>query len=213
MKLLLAVVVLLALPAAGAESPLPQLRVEPTTGGSIFFVKNVASQPLTGYLIELVDYPGSYYALWQDEVGAEALAPNQEKRIQVGNMTVGAVPDYVKLQAAVYSDGTTAGVPEKVTQLIARRRFTLQTVRETIARLEKAQAAHLPKEELIATLKQAAEALSGKGAPTSQPKINQAAGSKVLSETAAHLARQSVEETLAGLQAWEKALAASKPAL
>jgi len=33
-----------------------------------------------------------------------------EKRIQVENMTVGAVPDYVKMQAAIYADGSTAGV-------------------------------------------------------------------------------------------------------
>src|SRR5579875_167498 len=105
----LAATVALACSASGAGAPLPQLRIEPTTGGSIFYVKNVASQPLTGYLIELVDYPGSSYTFWQDSLGAEfgleAISPGQEKRIQVANMTVGAVPDYVKMEAAVYADG------------------------------------------------------------------------------------------------------------
>ena len=220
MKLkILAAALLLALPAASAEPPLPQLRIEPTTGGSIFYVKNVSSQSLTGYLIELVDYPGSSYALWQDEIGAEAVVPdpiksNSEKRIQVGNMTVGAVPDYVKIQAAVYADGTTAGIPEKITQLIERRRFTLQTVRDAINRLEKAQEGKLSKEALIANLKLAADFMQpSRGAPTRQVAIDRVAGSKVLTDTAARLAKQSVEETLAGLRVRESALAASKPEL
>src|SRR5258708_40278113 len=52
-------------------------------------------------------------------------------------MTVGAVPDYVKLQAAIYADGTASGIPEKAAQLIARRRVMLETTRELIRRLEK----------------------------------------------------------------------------
>jgi hypothetical protein len=145
-------------------------------------VKNVASQPLTGYLIELVDYPGSQYSLWQDDA-IEPIAPGQEKRIQVGNMTVGAVPDYVKIQAAIYADGSTAGIPEKVAQFKERRRQTLQTVRDTIARLQKG----TPKDTLLADLKQQS-------------------GYKVLTDTAAYLANHSVEETLVWLRSWEKAL-------
>jgi hypothetical protein len=122
------------LPLLASAAPLPQLRIEPITGGSIFYVKNVSSQPLTGFLIELVDYPGSQYALWEDDV-LEPVAPGQEKRIQVGNMTVGAVPDYVKVQAAIYADGSTAGIAEKITQFKERRRLKLQTVREMIAHL------------------------------------------------------------------------------
>jgi hypothetical protein len=115
----LAILPLLAMAAAAAQ--LPDLRIEPTAGGSIFYVKNSSTQPLTGWLIELVDYPGSSFSLWQDDP-AVPLAPGAEKRIPVTNMTVGAVPDYVKIQAAVYADGSTAGVPEKVTSLIERRR-------------------------------------------------------------------------------------------
>jgi hypothetical protein len=180
--------------AACAQSPLPQLRIEPIGGGSVFFVKNVASQPLTAYLIELVDYPGSSYALAQDEIGANPIPPNTEKRIQVSNMTVGAVPDYVKVQAAIYADGTTAGTPEKIRQLIDRRRETLQAVRATIDQLQKAQEANTPKEQLIATLKQAL-------------------GNRVLKDTAARIEKQSVQETLAELRALESALKASRPPL
>src|SRR5258708_16196535 len=114
----------LALPAVAAEVSLPELRIEATTGGSIFYVKNVSSQPLTAWLIELVDYPGSSYSLWQDDV-SEPIVPGVEKRIPVSNMTVGAVPDYVTIQAAIYADGATSGVPEKVTQCIERRRAVL----------------------------------------------------------------------------------------
>ena len=53
--------------------PLPGLRIEPTGGGSIFYVKNNATVALTGYLIELVDYPGSSYSFWQDETIADRL--------------------------------------------------------------------------------------------------------------------------------------------
>src|SRR5260370_16091535 len=129
--------IILALPAAAAEVPLPELRIEPTTGGSIFHVKNVSPQPLTGWLIELVDYPGSSYSLWADEV-SEPIPPGVEKRIPVSNMTVGAVPDYVKIQAAIYADGTTSGIPAKVTQFIDRRRAVLDTTRELIRRIESA---------------------------------------------------------------------------
>ena len=59
--------ILFILPAAAAEMPLPELRIEPANGGSILFVKNVSPQPLTAFLIELVDYPGSGFAMVQDE--------------------------------------------------------------------------------------------------------------------------------------------------
>ena len=52
-------------------------------------------------------------------------------------MTVGAVPDYVKMQAAIFGDGTTSGIPEKVALLVGRRRATLETTRELIRRCEK----------------------------------------------------------------------------
>ena len=57
-----AAVLLLALPAIAAEVPLPELRIEPTGGGSIFYIKNNSATPLAAYLIELVGYPGSSYS-------------------------------------------------------------------------------------------------------------------------------------------------------
>ena len=190
-----------------AAAQLPQLRTEPIGGGTVFFVKNISAQPLTAYLIELVDYPGSSYTLWQDEISAEPIAPGAEKRIQVTNMTAGAVPDYMKIQAAIYADGSTAGVPEKVTQFIERRKAVLRTTRELIGRIEKG--------ATKADLQQWAESLQpvGKVKANSQPVINQAAARTLVSETAAKLESHSIEETLASLRASERALAASKPAL
>ena len=130
---------LLAIPAVAAEMPLPDLRIEPTNGGSVFYIRNNTAQPLKAYLIELVDYPGSSYSFWQDETVADPLQPKGERRIQVANMTVGAVPDYVKMRAALYEDGSTAGVPEKVAQLMDRRRVMLETVRQVVLRMESAQ--------------------------------------------------------------------------
>jgi hypothetical protein len=200
----LAPALLLSFIATAAQ--LPELRTEPIGGGSVFFVKNTSSQPLTGFLIELVDYPGSSYYLWQDEIISQPVAPGVEKRIQVTNMTAGAVPDYMKIQAAIYADGSTAGVPEKVTQFIERRKAILATTRELISRIEKG--------ATKADLMQWAESLQpvGKVRPNSQPVINQTAARGLVLETAPKLESHSTE-TLAGLRASEKTLAASKPSL
>jgi hypothetical protein len=204
--------VLLALSAAAAEAPLPVLRIEPTTGGSIFFVKNTSAQPLTAYLIELVNYPGSSYSLWVEEITGQPLAPGAEKRIPVANMTVGAVPDYVKLQAALFADGASSGVPEKITQLTERRRFLLATTRELVTRLEKPGAAS---PALIADLKQWSESLQPAGKPKRETQlfVNQTAARGLIAETVAALEKYSVEATLAHLRASERAIAASKPVL
>jgi len=208
----LAAAVLLAAAAIAAEAPLPVLRIEPATGGSVFFVKNTSAQPLTAYLIELVNYPGSSYSLWVEEITGQPLAPGAEKRIPVTNMTVGAVPDYVKLQAALFADGSSSGVPEKITQLTERRRFLLATTRELITRLEKPGAAG---PALIADLKQWSESLQPAGKPKreSQISINQSAARGLIAETVAALGKSSIEDTLAHLRASERALAASRPAL
>jgi hypothetical protein len=204
-----AAVLLVALPAIAAEIPLPELRIEPTAGGSVFYIKNNSTQPLVSYLIELVDYPGSSYSLWQDETVAEPIPPKGEKRIQVANMTVGAVPDYVKMRAALYAGGTSAGIPEKVAQLLDRRRVTLETTRQLIARIEKAQTGGTPKSAVVADLKQWADTLqpAGKGNRNSPAAINQAAARSVIAATAARLDAQSLPESLAVLRAWERALA------
>jgi hypothetical protein len=194
---------LLAVSALAAPALLPELRIEPTGGGSIFYVKNTAAQPLTAYLIELVDYPGSSYSFVQDDV-VSPIPPGGEKRIQVTNMTVGAVPDYVKMQAALYADGSSAGIPEKVTQLIERRRVWLAATRELIRRLEKGQ-----------DLKEWGDAMPkpAPGNPNSQAAIEYSAAKSLLSGTMAALKTKSPEEVLGNLRASERALAASKPAL
>jgi len=204
--------VLLALSAAGAEMPLPELRVEPTAGGSIFYVRNGSAQPLTAYLIELVDYPGSSYSLWQDDVTGQPIPPGGEKRITVANMTVGAVPDYVKMRAALYADGSSAGIPEKVAQVVARRRTVLETTRELIDRLEKARSAGASKTTVIAGLKQWAGTLepAGKSNRNSPVALSQAAARSLISESAASLDARSLDETLASLRAAERALAGAK---
>ena len=42
-----AAALLVVLAPAAAQSPLPKLRIEPSTGGSVFYIKNTASQPVT----------------------------------------------------------------------------------------------------------------------------------------------------------------------
>lgn len=111
---------------------LPELRIDAIAGGSVLYVRNTSAQPLVTYLIELVDYPGSSFSMWQDE----AVAPGVERRLQITNMTVGAVPDYVKVRAALYADGSSAGVPEKVTLLAGRRKAQFEAGRELARRLE-----------------------------------------------------------------------------
>ena len=204
-----AAVLLVALPAVAAQMPLPELRIEPTAGGSVFYIKNNSPVALNAYLIELVDYPGISYSLWQDETVADPIPPNGEKRIQVANMTVGAVPDYVKMQAALYAGGTSAGIPEKVAQLLDRRRVTLETTRQLIARIEKAQAEGTPKSTVVAALKQWAETLQppAKGNRNSPAAINQAAARGAIAATATRLDAQSPAESLTVLRAWERALA------
>jgi hypothetical protein len=207
---------LLACSALFAETPLPALRVEPALQSSILFVKDAPTQPaLTAFLVELVHYPGSYYQLWEDGVITEPVAPGAEKKIPISNMTVGAVPDYVHLTAAIYADGTTAGLPEKVTQLVERRRAMLATTKELIGKLEKAKAEGTSASAAAADLKQQADALHAltRSTQNSQPAINQSAAKALTAETAAHLGAHSIDEALSWLRAAESRLAASKPAL
>ena len=205
-----AAVLLVALPAI-AQIPLPELRIEPTDGGSVFYIRNNSAQPLAAYLIELVDYPGSSYSFWQDETVAEPIPPKGEKRIQVANMTVGAVPDYVKMQAALYADGKSVGVPEKVAQLLDRRRAMLETVRELCGRIEKAQAAGTPKPDVLAGLMQWADTLQpppGRTGRNSPAAVNQAAARGVILGAVVRLNAASLAEALSLLRGWERALAA-----
>jgi hypothetical protein len=195
----------LALSAVAAEAPLPGLRIEPVAGGSIFYVKNVTSQPLTAWLIELVDYPGSSYSLWRDDI-AEPIPPGVEKRIPVANMTVGAVPDYVKIQAAIYADGASSGIPEKVAQFIERRRAILETTRELIRRVESGQ---------VAGLNQWSDSFPppGRSNRNSQAAINNAAARSLIADTITRIETHSAADALTALRTSERALAASKPPL
>jgi hypothetical protein len=196
--------------AFAADAPLPELRIEPKTAGSIFHVRNTSTQPLTAYLIELVDYPGSSYQYWQDDP-ANPLAPGAATRIDVVNMTVGAVPDYVKMRAAVYADGTAAGVPEKVTLLLGRRKAVLATTRELIQRIEKASNAAAAKADL--------EQWAGSLPAISRVRrfraegIDQAASAALIADTAKALGAGDTAPVLARLRASEKSLASARPPL
>jgi hypothetical protein len=205
----IAAALMLALLPAAAQSPLPTLRIEPTTGGSIFYIKNTYIQPLTAYLIELVDYPGSSFWLWEDIPTSDPIPAGGEIRKPIANMTVGAAPEYVKMQAAIFADGSTAGVAEKITQLLERRRVTLQTVRELIGKFENAAS----KEALTADLKRWSDSVSPPLRGRSQTAIHQGAAKSMISDASSHLAKEPVEKVLADLRTLEHYLAASKPPL
>ena len=213
MSLRTLVLLVAALPAAAQL--VPTLRVEPAAGGSVFFVKNTAAQPVTAYLIELVGYPGSSYSFWQDKNGAELIPAGGEQRIPVANMTVGAVPEYVKMEAAIFADGSTAGVPEKVAQLTARRRAVLSTTRELVRRLETARSAGTAKPALIAELEQWSNSLepSARSRRVSQASIDAAAARERIGETVGKLNGGGIDDALGQLRAAELSLAASKPPL
>jgi cytochrome c551/c552 len=195
------VLALLAGAAALGAQQLPELRTEAVSGGSVFHVRNTAAQPLVSYLIELVDYPGSSYTLFHDD----AIAPGAEKSIPVTNMTVGAAPEYVKITAAMYAGGATAGDAAKVALLQGRRKAIADTQRELIARLEKAPS----KAAAIAELRQWADSLQpeGKARRMTAATVNQAAARSVLLNELARLERGSLEETLARL----RSIAAGRP--
>jgi hypothetical protein len=206
---------LLAATVYGSETPLPQLRVEATNAGSVLHVRNPAGQPLTAYLIELVDYPGSSFSFWQDYAAGEAIAPGEEKSLPITNMTVGAAPEYVQMRAAIYADGSTGGIPEKVGQLIERRRHSLETTRELVRRFEKAKSDGTPRETLAAELRQWAESMPPvkRSERNTQRAINQSAATGLIGEAASRLGGESLDATLAQLREAERLLASSKPEL
>ncbi len=199
----------LAAAAAFAAEPLPGLRTEAASGGSVFYVKNTGSQSLASYLIELVEYPGSSYTLFQDET----IAPGAERRIPVSNMTVGAAPEYVKLTAALYADGTTAGTPERVTLLVSRRKSTVDTTRELIRRLERAQAGGTAKTAVTFDLKQWADSLQPQGRSNrlTQATVEQSAARAAITHAIDQLAQHSIAEVLAELQGAAAHFPAAKP--
>ncbi len=199
-----------ALSAHAADAPLPELRIEPKTAGSIFFVRNTSTQPLTAFLIELVDYPGSSYYYWQDEPGV-VVEPGATREIPVTNMTVGAVPDYVKLRAAIYADGSTAGVPDRVEWLIGRRRTLLETTREILRRVENAESATAAKADLL----QWSEGMPRltRANLNTPAGFNQAVAKSAIGAAVGQLAGGTTDIVLTRLKMLERALANAKPAM
>jgi hypothetical protein len=189
------------------------LKVEPTGGGSILTVKNPYTQPLAAFVIELVDYPGSSFSLVHDEMGPLAIPAGTEKQINVTNMTVGAVPDHVKLLAAVYEDGATSGAPDKVKEILDRRKNKLETTRELIQRIEKAKAAGKDKDAVVAELREWAASLAPKGPRGAPVDLIKVATRALVGTTAAHINTAGIDPELANLKKSESELAASKPAL
>src|SRR3954453_23170994 len=153
---------LLAAAAAIAQPALPVLRVEAIDAGTVLHVKNTSAQPLTAFLVEMVDYPGSTFTYWFDELPG-GLTPAGERAFQVANQLPGAVPDSVKMQAAIFADGSTAGAPAKIAMLINRRRALLDTTRDLVRRLS----AVADKPAAVAALRQ----LAGSAPAASRPTI------------------------------------------
>ena len=185
----------LAAAAALPQTSLPALRVEAIDAGTVLHVRNTGAKPLTAFLVEMVDYPGSTFTYWFDEL-PDGLAPAAERPFQVANQLPGAVPDSVKMQAAIFADGSTAGVPAKIAQLIDRRRALLETTRDLVRRLSAA----ADKPAALAALRQLSASAPAARRPT-------------IARTLDSLEHGSLESTLAGLRKTESALAASKPPL
>jgi hypothetical protein len=212
-----AATLLLALPILASDAPLPELKVEPIPAGSTLTVKNSYSQPLAAFVIELVDYPGSSFSFVHDELGSASVPAGGEKKINVTNMTVGAVPEHVKLLAAIYMDGASAGAPEKLKEIMGRRKMRLDTARELIQRIEKAQADKKEKDAVVAELREWGNSLVpvaklGALRPATVDPAKAAARIIILT-AAAKINTQGIDVELTELKKTEAELAASKPAL
>ncbi len=189
--------------ACFAQAPLPELHTDAVDAGSIFRIKNNFSKPLVAYSIELIGYPGSFYTFIVDEVNGQPVQPGEERASRVQNMTVGAVPDYVKLTAALYADGSTAGDPAKVTLLQDRRKAMLDATRGVIQRLTRAKDKHA----LIVELNAWADTIVTPGKATRNS--NQNGARAVVADAAIALEKLSLDEELAQLKKLEIALTAS----
>lgn len=202
-------------PASQAQAPLPELTIQATNGGSVLHIRNPHSAVVSAFLIELVDYPGSSFSLWQDDAAGEGIPAHSERTIPITNMTVGAAPEYVKMRAAIYGDGSTAGIPEKSAQLVERRRFTLKTMREMIAKLKEAQASGKAPAAIAAELRAWSAGLpeATRRNRNSQETINNNAARKLLAEFADLLEKQPAAELIQRVEKRAQALASSKPTL
>lgn len=207
----------LPLMALAADAPIPALRVEAEANGSgsVFNVKNTYSQPLTALFIELVDFPSDTYAFTRDELGAGAIAAGTEKTIRVANPTPGTAPANVKVTAAVYADGETAGAPDKVKHILNLRKGRLENTREMIQRIEKDQKEGKDKDAIVADLRQWATTIVPPPPPDMQPITDPAKTVKrnMIALAASNIAKAGVDGVLTGLKKTEGELAASKPGL
>ncbi len=208
----LAAAILCVLPVVAAQAPLPELRIEAAGGGSIVHIRNIYSQPLTAFQIELVDYPGSAFSHLEDEVISGGIPAGAERAYPTTNMLIGAAPDYVKVQAAIYADGSTAGIPENIAEIVARRKTMLETERELISRLEKARASGASKDSLIADLRQWGASLLPSDRRV-RLTLSQDGARTVVAGAIKRLGTESIDEALSGLQQDQQVLAASKPSL
>ena len=187
--------------ACFGQVPWPDLHTDAVDAGSVFRVKNNHSAPLVAYSIELVGYPGSFYTFIVDEMNGQPVKPGEERASRVQNMTVGAVPDYVKLTAALYGDGSSAGEPAKVAALVERRKAMLEAVRGVIERITAAK----DKRVLIAELNAWADTIVPPGKATRNS--NQNGARALVADAAAALETLSLEGELAQLNKLEMALA------
>jgi hypothetical protein len=210
-----AATLMLALPLFAADAPKPDLKIEPMAGGSTLIIKNGYSKPLNAFLIELVDYPGSNYSSTYDLLGPDAIPAGAEKKINVTNMTIGAVPEHVKLEAAIYEDGTTVGAPEKVKHILDIRRARLQNTREIVQRIEKDKKDGKDKDAVVADLREWAITIVPAPPYGTRPITDPAKTvmRNMVAVAAGNIAKQSVDDELGTLKKTEASLAASKPVL
>jgi hypothetical protein len=206
---------ILALPLLAADAPMPDLHVEAEASGSILSVKNTYSQPLTALLIEMVDFPSDSFTFTRDELGTLAIPANTEKKLRVANPSPGTAPDHVKIMAAIYADGETAGSAEKVKHILTLRRERLENIRAIIERIETAQKASKDKDAIVADLRQWATTIVPPPPPGMQPITEPAKTLKrnMIVVAAGVVNTKGIADELTSLKRSEAELASSKPTL
>ena len=137
----------MAFSAWAIQPQMPEIRIEPTETGSVVHIHNPTTQALTAVCLATADHP-----LWEDEI-REPIPPGGEKSVVFSH------PGPVKVQAALYADGTSWGDAGLVGQLVELRRFELTTARDLIKTLQKAQQMNTPKATVVGDLKVQADAL------------------------------------------------------
>jgi hypothetical protein len=183
-----------------SAAPCPEVNAEPFKDGSLIRIRHDQPQVLTAFLIEIVDYPGNRFAHLEDELFRDSIPAGKERRLVVSSLMPGTVPDYLKVTAAIYGDGTVCGTLEKVKLILDARRENLQQTREIIGRIQKAQTSQGSTASLTAELRARAQSAS--------PSVK-----GVFSHVADQLDRVSLHEVLRSLRVVEQTLAASKPSL